>query len=255
METTINLLNYEISNNGCKRDVEEVFVSIHSKDTSGKYMACANPHSIVAAATDPVFRSALQTADVLLPDGSGITLAARLLNLPLTEKVAGSDFFRECNRKANELCGVRYFFLGSSQKVLDLITEKMSQEYPNIIVCGTYSPPFKKDFSVQENEEMIRVVNNAEPDILWVGMTAPKQEKWIYENRNRLKVTFSGAIGAVFDFYAGTKKRSSEFWINWGLEWLPRFLREPRRLWKRNLKSTPIFLWWILRELKSGKVK
>ena len=185
---------------------------------------------------------------MLLPDGSGIVLAAKLLNLPLTEKVAGSDFFHECNKKADATGGVRYFFLGSSEKVLELISKRRSEESPNIEVCGTYSPPFKAEFSEEDNLEMIRAVNDAKPDILWVGMTAPKQEKWIYENRHRLMVPFSGAIGAVFDFYAGTKERSSEFWIKLGLEWLPRFLKEPRRLWERNLKSTPIFLWWILKE-------
>lgn len=95
---------------------------------------------------------------------------------------------------------------------------------------------------------MISAVNNARPHVLWVGMTAPKQEKWIYKNKAKLQVPFIGAIGAVFDFYAGTKERSSDFWIKMGLEWLPRFLKEPKRLWERNMKSTPIFLWRIIRE-------
>ena len=95
---------------------------------------------------------------------------------------------------------------------------------------------------------MIDAVNNGRPDVLWVGMTAPKQEKWIYENRDKLNVPFMAAIGAVFDFYAGTKQRSSGFWIRIGLEWLPRFLKEPKRLWERNMKSAPIFLGWIIRE-------
>ena len=124
----------------------------------------------------------------------------------------------------------------------------MKQDFPAIEVCGTYSPPFKIEFSQEDNSAMISAVNNARPDVLWVGMTAPKQEKWIYENQSKLQVPFVGAIGAVFDFYAGTKKRSSDFWIKIGLEWLPRFLKEPRRLWERNLKSTPIFLWWVIKE-------
>lgn len=219
---------------------------------TGSYMACVNPHSIVKASNDRIFRKALKDADILLPDGSGILLAARLLNLPLPEKVAGSDFFRECNKKADSLGDVRYYFLGSSEKVLSLIEERLNREYPNITVCGTYSPRFKPQFSAEENAEMVKAVNDARPDILWVGMTAPKQEKWIHTNIEKLNVPFSGAIGAVFDFYAGTKKRSSKFWINIGLEWLPRFLKEPRRLWERNLKSTPIFLWWLFKE-KFGK--
>jgi len=84
--------------------------------------------------------------------------------------------------------------------------------------------------------------------VLWLGKTAPKQEKWIYENQSKLQVPFIAAIGAVFDFYAGTKNRSSDFWINVGLEWLPRFFKEPGRLWERNFKSTPIFLGWVMKE-------
>ncbi len=242
---TVNLFDYFISRRGCLADIDITFDSIGSNKRSS-YMACANPHSLVIASKDPLFMKALKAADILLPDGTGIIFAAKFLNLPLNNKVAGSDFFRECNKKAETIGYIRYFFLGSSQKVLELISERLKKEYPNIKVCGTYSPPFKNEFSTKDNEKMVQAVNEAEPDILWVGMTAPKQEKWIYENRNKLNAPFIGAIGAVFDFYAGTKKRSSPFWIKIGLEWLPRFLKEPKRLWERNMKSTPIFLWWIL---------
>jgi N-acetylglucosaminyldiphosphoundecaprenol N-acetyl-beta-D-mannosaminyltransferase len=243
----INLFDYSISNKGCSGDIDTAF-KFCDLGQYGFYMACANPHSLVTASSDPLFKKALTSADILLPDGTGIILAAKLLNLPLTEKVAGSDFFRECNKMAQIRGNIRYFFLGSSKKILDLIADRLKREYPGIIVCGTYSPPFKDEFSPEDNDEMVRVVNDAKPDILWVGMTAPKQEKWIFQNKDRLKVPFIGAIGAVFDFFAGTKKRSSGFWIRIGLEWLPRFLREPKRLWERNLKSSPIFIMWIIRE-------
>lgn len=252
---TVNLFSYCISNKGCSGDIDTAFKFCDSGQ-NGFYMACANPHSLVTAASDSLFKKALTSADILLPDGTGITLAAKVLNLPLTEKVAGSDFFRECNKMAQIRGGTRYFFLGSSKKVLDLIEERLKREYPDIMVCGTYSPPFKNEFTSEDNDEMVRIVNEAMPDILWVGMTAPKQEKWIYQNKDRLNVPFIGAIGAVFDFYAGTKQRSSDFWISMGLEWLPRFLKEPRRLWERNLKSTPVFLWWTVKEwLKTHRKK
>jgi N-acetylglucosaminyldiphosphoundecaprenol N-acetyl-beta-D-mannosaminyltransferase len=245
--TTINLFGYSVSRRGCFGDIETAFKAIDANNRTA-YMACANPHSLVTASSDLVFSKALQTADVLLPDGSGIVLAAKVLNLPLSEKVAGSDFFIECNRQAESLGYIRYYFMGSSQKVLNLITERLNREYPNITVCGTYSPPFKGDFSDHDNTKMVKAVNDAKPDILWIGMTAPKQEKWVYMNRDRLNVPFAAAIGAVFDFYAGTKQRSSDFWIKMGLEWLPRFLREPKRLWGRNLISSPIFLTWVIKE-------
>ena len=244
---TIDLFGYRISNQGLEADLSSVFQSINSRKKTC-CMACVNPHSLIVAANDNIFRQALKSSDILIPDGTGIIIAAKILNLPIHEKVAGTDFFLGLSREANERGGVKYFFLGSSEKVLGLIEEKMKRDFPAIEVCGTYSPPFKTEFSREDNSAMISAVNNSRPDVLWVGMTAPKQEKWIYENQSKLQVPFIAAIGAVFDFYAGTKNRSSDFWIKIGLEWLPRFFKEPGRLWERNLKSTPIFLGWVMKE-------
>jgi N-acetylglucosaminyldiphosphoundecaprenol N-acetyl-beta-D-mannosaminyltransferase len=242
------LFGYNISNRGFEQDIEYGY-DLTKSGNGTHYMACANPHSLVIASRDLIFNQALKRADLLIPDGKGILIAARASNLPINQQVTGSDFFRGLTTKLSKEGGARYFFLGSTNRVLTLITARLSKEFPNIDVCGMLSPPFKAEFSSRENGEMVAAINAAQPDVLWVGMTAPKQEKWIYENRGRLQVPLIGAIGAVFDFYAGTKQRSSIFWQRLGLEWLPRFLREPERLWERNLKSTPIFLYWIAREL------
>jgi N-acetylglucosaminyldiphosphoundecaprenol N-acetyl-beta-D-mannosaminyltransferase len=247
MTNTINFLGYPISNQGVSKDVVHALKALKAS-RKPFYMACVNPHSIVIAQKDPVFRASLNAANILLPDGIGIVWSSRFLNMPLEEKVAGSDFFSGFNQLAAEKSGLKYFFLGSNETVLDLIKQRMAQEFPTIEVCGMYSPPYMEVFNDDDNQKMVQAVNAAKPDVLWVGMTAPKQEKWIYLNRHQLNVSFIGAIGAVFDFFAGTKKRSSAFWIRIGLEWLPRFLSEPGRLWERNLKSSPIFIMWIIRE-------
>jgi N-acetylglucosaminyldiphosphoundecaprenol N-acetyl-beta-D-mannosaminyltransferase len=119
-------------------------------------------------------------------------------------------------------------------------------------VAGTFSPPYKPEFSPAELDMMIAAINAVRPDVLWVGMTAPKQEKWIYQNRHRLQVKFIGAVGAVFDFYTGRVKRSHPIFQNLGLEWLPRLLQEPRRLWRRMGVSAPIFIWHVLKAKISG---
>jgi N-acetylglucosaminyldiphosphoundecaprenol N-acetyl-beta-D-mannosaminyltransferase len=124
----------------------------------------------------------------------------------------------------------------------------MEREFPGIEVCGTYAPPFDATFSSAENDRMLEAVNRTEPDVLWVGMTAPKQEKWIHANRHLLRVPLVGAVGAVFDFYSGTKPRCPAFWQNAGLEWFYRLVREPRRLWERTVLSAPRFLAMVLRE-------
>jgi N-acetylglucosaminyldiphosphoundecaprenol N-acetyl-beta-D-mannosaminyltransferase len=241
------LFGYPISHSGLQGDVRKAcgFISSGRKTA---VMACANPHSLVVAGYDQAFSRALRDADLLIPDGSGILLAARALRLPIHNRVAGYEFFHGLTRQLADGGGARYFFLGSSEQVLGLMVRRMKKEHPEITVCGTLAPAFKAGFSQAENAAMVAAINTARPDVLWVGMTAPKQEKWIQENRGLLQVPFAAAIGAVFDFYAGTKQRSSVLWRRAGLEWLPRFLREPRRLWERNLRSTPIFLYWVLRE-------
>ncbi len=245
---SVDLFGYRISNRDLKGNIDTAMEMIGEWTGTTRYMACANPHSLVIASRDSVFQKALRKADMLLPDGSGIILAARILRLSIPGKIAGFDFFHGLSKLAQAHGGIRYFFLGSSPMVLEMIVSRINSEFPKIHICGTYSPPFKPEFSPSDNESMINAINSARPHVLWVGMTAPKQEKWIYNHLKYLRVPFAGAIGAVFDFYAGTKQRSSEFWIKMGLEWLPRFVREPGRLWERNLKSTPIFLGWIIRE-------
>lgn len=244
---TVDILGYGTSAAGLLGDIAKTW-SLLGSGCSGNYMACSNPHSLVEARKDLEFSRALSSADILLPDGAGIVIAARILGLNLKERVAGSEFFRELSVQAQERGGLRYFFMGSTDTVLNLIVSRLSKEYPQITVCGVYSPPFKDELDEDDNAEIVRRVNEARPDVLWVGMTAPKQEKWILKNKDKLDVPFIGAIGAVFDFYAGTKKRAPEWVCKLGLEWLPRLLREPRRLFRRNFISSPLFLLMVLQQ-------
>jgi len=244
---TVKILGYKTSAAGLDGDVAEAWNIIKS-NTRGRYVACSNPHSLVEARRDELFSQALSAADILLPDGIGIVLAAKLLGLALYERVAGSDFFLELSKRAEDHAGLKYFFVGSSDVVLERISSRLRMEFPQIEVCGVYSPPFKEELSDEDSDVIVRLVNEARPDVLWVGMTAPKQEKWIYRNRDRLEVPLIAAIGAVFDFYAGTKKRAPEWVCKMGLEWLPRLLREPRRLFKRNFVSSPLFLFMVFQE-------
>ena len=208
----------------------------------GRYFICANPHSIEVAKTDHEFDRAIKNADLIVPDGIGLIFASKILGGVIHERVTGSDIFEGVNSELNKKKGHSVFFLGSTQDNLEKMRYKMESDFPNIRVVGTFSPPFKEEFSYEENLMMIETINRAKPDVVWVGMTAPKQEKWIYENREKLDVKLLGPIGAVFDFYTGNVKRPPQMFQKWGLEWLPRFLREPRRLWKRNLISNPKFI-------------
>lgn len=219
-----------------------------SKGTKGTTLCCANPHSLVAAKDDRQFLAALGAADLLIPDGTGIVLASKILGGTITHRVTGSDILTGIAERWEKEQGRSFFFLGSSDEVLSKMKARMSKEYPHVSVCGTYAPPFKQHFSDEENNRIIDTINRAAPTALWVGMTAPKQEKWVYEHRHRLNVPFIAAVGAAFDYFAGSKQRASALLQEAGLEWLPRLLREPRRMWKRNFVSTPIFLYHIFRQ-------
>ena len=214
----------------------------------GKTLFCANPHSLVVANDDSLFLNALQGADVLVPDGTGIVLASRLLGGAIQRRITGSDVMAGIAERWNDLPGRSFFFLGSSNEVLEKIKSRMTHTYPNIQVSGVHAPPFNREFSTAENDRIIESVNRARPTVLWVGMTAPKQEKWVQQHRYRLDVPLIAAVGAVFDYFAGTKRRASTAAQSIGLEWLPRLLREPRRMWRRNFVSTPIFLYHVLHQ-------
>ena len=139
-------------------------------------------------------------------------------------------------------------FMGSSQKVLDLIVKRAAEVYPHLKIV-TYSPPYKPEFSEEDNKAIIEAINAVDPDLLWIGMTAPKQEKWTYSHWNELNIhCHVGTIGAVFDFFAGTVERAPMWWQRHGLEWLYRLLKEPQRMWRRYIIGNTLFLWNMLKE-------
>lgn len=208
-----------------------------------------NAFSYDNARKDVLFSEALQKGDVLIPDGISIVKACRFLNAKSQpkERIAGWDLFVYEMEKLNRVGG-RVMFLGSSDAVLNLIRQRVAEKYPKIEV-DTYSPPYKPVFSDEENEAMISAINHSNPDLLWIGMTAPKQEKWAYTHLDRLDVhCHIGTIGAVFDFFAGTVKRAPERWQRVGLEWLYRLLSEPRRMWRRYFIGNAKFIYYIMVE-------
>ena len=212
-----------------------------------------NAFSYDNARKDVLFSEALQKGDVLIPDGISIVKACRFLNAKSQpkERIAGWDLFEYEMGKLNRVGG-KVMFLGSSDAVLNLIRQRVAEKYPKIEV-DTYSPPYKPVFSDEENEAMISAINRSNPDLLWIGMTAPKQEKWAYTHLDRLDVhCHIGTIGAVFDFFAGTVKRAPERWQRVGLEWLYRLLSEPRRMWRRYFIGNAKFIYYIMVEKIMG---
>ena len=245
-----------------------------------------NAHSFNTAKKDKLFAEALTNGDALIPDGVSIVKACRWIKAKSQpkERIAGWDLFEfEMNKLeqlgiCDEEIGVdnsslnnsqsasadnsklktqnskfrerplTVMFMGSSQKVLDLIVKRAAEVYPHLKVV-TYSPPYKPEFSDEDNKAIIEAINAADPDLLWIGMTAPKQEKWTYSHWEELDIhCHVGTIGAVFDFFAGTVERAPMWWQRHGLEWLYRLLKEPKRMWRRYIIGNALFLWNMLKE-------
>ena len=220
-----------------------------------KLINTINAHSYNTAQEDEAFAEALSRGDYLIPDGASIVKACRWLKAKSqpTERIAGWDLYIFEMQRLEERCkraNVRgkVMFLGSSEEVLDLIRKRAAVDFPHLEVI-TYSPPYKPEFSDEDNQTMIQAINDAAPDLLWIGMTAPKQEKWAYLHWDELNIhCHCGTVGAVLDFYAGTVKRAPLSWQRNSLEWLYRLIMEPRRMWRRYIIGAVKFLYYISKE-------
>lgn len=244
MKSSINtdkMLGVKIGPATLEQLEDTINTKISLSDKTPFVFVCANPHSLVVAQNDIPFMQALNNASATVADGAGVTLVSKLLCMNTGPRITGHDFFEMTMSSLNKSKG-RVFFFGSSEKVLDEIAKQMKIHYPDTILAGTLSPPFR-EWSKDENSQMINTINHSNADVVWVGMTAPKQEKWIEENREELKTSAIGAIGAVFDFFAETYPRAPEWATKLGIEWLFRLIKEPKRMWKRNFVSTPLFLY------------
>lgn len=212
-------------------------------------------HGISEANKRPEFKKMLGFADLWVPDGISLIWLAKLKGLEAKERISGADLMKEFFRKACLPAGRENFsnyFYGDTQETLNLLNKKLKEDFPRLKIAGMFSPPFK-DLTEYEEQEIIEKINNAKPDVLWVGLGLPKQEKWIYKNRGNIKVPVVVGVGAAFKFLSGTVKRAPKWMGKLGLEWLWRLLMEPKTTWKRVFIAGPYFLWLVLLDLVSFK--
>lgn len=231
-------------------EVIEQSVDAIEKRESQKVFVCANAYSMMVTRKDPLFSKALADADFLVADGAGVSLSGKVLGIDVGPRIPGYEYFEGISQRLNKgISGrkARIFFFGSSQTTLDKIVQRMAIDFPGLEVCGVHSPPFG-EWSEEENNRMIEVINSASPDVLWVGMTAPKQEKWSFQNREQLDSPVIGSIGAVFDFYAGTVARAPAWMRALNLEWFHRLITNPKKTWKRYLVAQPIYMFEIFKQ-------
>jgi N-acetylglucosaminyldiphosphoundecaprenol N-acetyl-beta-D-mannosaminyltransferase len=214
---------------------------------SDAYAVTPNVDHVVKLQDDAEFRKLYDEADCVFADGMPLLWGAKFLGLPLKEKISGSDLFPElCRVSARK--GYRLFFLGGREGAAAQAADILRKKYPGIDIAGVYSPPmgFEKDRA--ENEKIVRMIKEAKTDILFVGLGAPKQEKWVYCHRREYGAGISIGIGVTFEFTAGMVKRAPVWMQKAGLEWTWRLFMEPKRLWRRYLVEDTRFLSLLLRE-------
>lgn len=204
-----------------------------------RYVTLTPPHSVLMCHRDSKLRQAIEGASLTLPDGVGIILAAQLLGYLHNGRVTGPILMLKlCDQGRQK--GYRHFFYGGAQGVAKRLAERFSRIYPGLQVAGTYCPPFRP-VSDKEDKQIVERTNETKPDIVWVGLGAPKQEKWMADHLGRINATAMIGVGAAFDFHSGNAKWAPLWFRKLGLEWAYRLSKEPKRMWRRNLDS-PIFL-------------
>ena len=238
---TTQFLNLKLTNISIQEWTKEVKNGLDNDIDNVKWFICINPHSYSISKSDAKYKAALDDADWIVPDGIGIILAAKFLGINLYQRITGLDIFYSIMNYASRN-KKKVFFMGGSKQTIEKILVRVRNEFQGIADAKGISPPYSEEFDKLTNEYLLGEINNFKPDIIWIGLTAPKQEKWILDNKENLPNAFIGPIGAVFDYYAGTANLAPKFIRVIGLEWLYRFVFEPKRMWRRNLISLPAFL-------------
>ena len=248
----IRLLNISVDN----LTMDEAINEIDRLINSGKfnYVVTPNVDHIVKLEKDSEFAEVYANADLVLTDGKPLIWISKWLKTPIKEKISGSDLFPKiCELAADK--GYKMFFLGAAEGVAAKAAENLQNKYAGLNIVGTYSPSFGFEKKEEEIANIVSMINSAEPDILIVGVGAPKQEKFIYHHLSELKVPVSLGLGASLDFEAGNVKRAPKWMSNHGLEWLYRFFKEPRRLFKRYFVDDIKIIKLYFKYKKMNKVK
>ncbi|TVR15939.1 MAG: glycosyltransferase [Balneolaceae bacterium] len=245
MPQKVNILDVAVSRYNLQETMEEFSNAIKKKE---KLRVSVTPvNCILWARKNESLKKIYNSADIVTADGVPVVWASKFLGDPIKGRVTGLDLLPRFSAIAAKE-GFSFFFLGAAEGVAEQLSKKLAGMYPGLKVSGKYSPPYAETFSDEENEKMIELINQSKADVLWVSLTAPKQDFWIAEHFDRLDVSIAVGVGAAFDVVCGNIKRSPEWMQMAGLEWLYRFFQEPGRLFKRYFVEAPIFIPLIIKQ-------
>ena len=216
------------------------FTKRYIKELSGNYMCVSNVHTTVMSFDDEEYCAVQNGGIMAIPDGGPLSSVGRKRGFSGMKRTTGPDYMKEMLKISNEE-GYRHFFYGSTEETLKKLQRTLKHSYPNVQVAGMFSPPFRT-LSAQEDEEIVHMINESNADFVWIGLGAPKQERWMAEHQGKIKGFMIG-VGAAFDYEAGNIDRAPMWMQKANLEWLYRLLQEPKRLFKRYFYTNTKFIW------------
>ena len=250
MNTKTNVLTMNVSDVNLAMALK--FVESKVNKDEGSYICVSNVHMCMETFDDDDFKDVVNLADLVIPDGRPISWAQKLLGKSNAEQVRGQDIMKSlCKTSGSKNLNIGLYG-GSSDSLLEQVVNNLNQSYPDIQITYTYSPPFRK-LTNDEDQMVIKDINNAEVNILFVGIGCPKQERWMAEHKESLNCVMLG-VGAAYDFIAGSKQHAPKWMQQVGLEWLFRLCSEPSRLWKRYLKQNPRFIYYFAKQVIKHKL-
>lgn len=217
-----------------------MFIDEEFNNLRGKYICVSNVHTTVMSYDNEEYKQIQNDAIMALPDGKPLSIIGKMRGSKYIDRVTGPDLMEEIF-KISSTKNYSHFFYGSTEETLEKLKQELYKKYPSINVCGVYSPPFR-ELSSKENDEIIENINKLNPDFVWVGLGAPKQEVWMSKNSKKINSLMVG-VGAGFDYHAKNIERAPKIMQNLGLEWLYRLKQDPKRLWKRYMFTNLKFIY------------
>jgi N-acetylglucosaminyldiphosphoundecaprenol N-acetyl-beta-D-mannosaminyltransferase len=240
----VNILGVLVSPVGMNQALRTIEGWIETSER--QYVTVSGVHGLMESQRDEALRAIHNAAGMVTPDGMPLVWLSRLKGHPGVQRVYGPDLMLACCQRSVRR-GYAHYLYGGGPGVPERLADRLRARVPGLKIVGCYSPPFRP-LTPGEDAVVVREINEANPDIVWVGLSTPKQERWMATHRESIGAAVLIGVGAAFDFHAGLKRQAPYWMQRSGLEWLFRLLAEPRRLWRRYLVNNPLFLWYLLRQ-------